>query len=272
MSSRVVVGLVVAFVALMGVQAWATTCTTTKTSSSSTCCSWKTTSSGYTYCALWCTGSEICTNTIAALGGNVVNGCATTGTCPVTSCTAYGTVSTSTSVGTCDTSLTDLNSTCGIQGIAYCSNPANHFNFQGNAFTLSGSLGASGNVTTCDKTGKCTNQLKLEPTDTSNICVNPNWTFLTFTASTFKAHPCLCPGGYDVTNVCCATDSRNSDGTCSSVYGTGASVGTPVCMTALCTVDLTNYNPFTNFSLGYNCNPSTAITCGGNTGILCPTN
>jgi len=271
MSSRVVVGMIVTLVALAGVEAWATTCTTSKTSTSSTCCSWKKTSSGYTYCALWCTGSEICTNTISALGGNVVKGCETTGTCPVTQCAAYGTVSTSTSVGSCDTSLTDLNSTCGIQGLAICTNPANHFNYQGNAFTVSGSESAAGNVTTCDKNGKCTNQLKLEPDLSSNIC-NNNWHFLTFTASEFKAHACLCPGGYDATNVCCATDSRTTNGTCSTVYGTGASVGTPTCMTALCTVDLSTYNPFTNFSLGYNCHPSTALTCGGNTGTVCPTN
>jgi hypothetical protein len=275
MSSRVVVGVLATLVALAGVQAWAVTCTTSRTSSSSTCCSWKTTSSGYTYCALWCTGSEICTNTIAALGGNVVKGCADSGTCPVTECSAYGTVSTDLSTGTCDTSLTDLNSTCGIKGLAICTNPADHFNYQGNSFTLSGSESATGNVTTCDKKGKCTNQLKLEPSDTSNICVNPNWHFQTFTASEFKAHACLCPGGYADNGQCCATSSRIGpvgSTTCgdggTNVYGDG----TPVCMTALCTVDLSEYNPFTNFSLGYDCHPSTAVTCGGLTGNPCPTN
>jgi hypothetical protein len=274
MNSRIVVGLVVTVVALAGVQAWATTCTTSKTSSSSTCCSWKTTSSGYTYCALWCTGSEICTNTIAGLGGNIVNGCADTGTCPVTECAAFGTVPTDTSVGTCDTSLTNLNSTCGIQGMAFCSNPANHFNFQGNSFTLTGAETATGNVTTCDKRGKCTNQLKLEANLGSDACVNPNWNFLTYTAELFKAHTCLCPGGYDANQVCCATASRDSYQTCGStnIYGTGASAGTPTCMTALCSVDLSTYNPFTNFSLGYDCHPNTALTCGGITGNLCPTN
>lgn len=268
-------GVIAVLMAMLGTEAKAATCTATKTSSSQTCCSWKTTSSGFKYCALWCTGSEICTNTITALGGNVVNGCESTGTCPVTECAAFGTVSTDTSTGACDTSLDALNETCGIKGIAVCTNPADHFNVNGTPFTLPGVQEAIGNVTTCDKKGKCTNELKLEPSLTSDVCINPNWNFVTFTASEFKAHTCLCPGGFDDEDPrqCCATSDRTVVGgvsTCSKLYGTGDSIGTPTCMTAFCSVDLSTYNPFTNFSLPYDCHPNTALTCGGITGTTCP--
>jgi len=271
-NSLVLVGVVATLVATLATEATAATCTTSKTLSTQSCCSWKTTSSGVKYCALWCTGSQICVNTIFGLSGNIVKDCTPGETCPVTECSAYGTAEAEGTVGSCDESLDNLNPTCGIEGVAVCTNPNNHFNVQGTPYTLSGIEQTIGDVKTCDKKGKCTNQLKLEPTNTSEICINPNWHFLTFTASKFKGKTCFCPGGYDNTTdpgpQCCADSSRKTDGTCVTKYGTGDSIGTPTCLKSFCSVDLSTYDPFTNFDLPYDC--QTAETCGGVSGTLCP--
>ena len=254
---------------LLGTEALASTCTTSKTLSTQTCTSWRTTSSGVKYCTLWCTGSEICVNTISGLSGSISKECTTGENCPVTECTAYGTVDPDTGQSSpdCTSDLGSLNPACGLAGLAVCTNPNNHFNWNGTPYTLAGSIGSASDYLVCDKKGKCTTLLKLEPQFSSEICINPNWHFLTFTASEFKGQSCFCPGGYDGDGDCCETSERTS-GQCSAEYGTGASAGTPTCILQLCTVDLSRYNPFTNFDLAYSCNETRE--CGGVTGTLCP--
>ncbi len=273
----VLVGVIATFVVMQGTEAWAGTCSLSKCTGCY-CCGYTTSkTTGQKICSLWCTGSEICSNVINGLGGNIVNDCIPGETCPTTECSAFGTVPTDTSAGTCNESLDILNETCGIAGVAVCSNPNGHFNAQGTPYTLSGAEHAIGDVQTCDKKGKCTNSLTLEPSDTSNICINPNWNFVTFTAGTFKAKSCLCPGGYDneTPKKCCATASRTTDGKCSdddsNVYAADSPLtrGTSTCVTAFCTVDLTNYTP-NSPSLAYDCQPVTTPTCGGITNIPCP--
>src|SRR5262245_5940647 len=261
--------VVATIVVMMGPEARAVTCSTAKTLANQTCTNWRTTSTGVKYCTAWCTGSEICDNTISGLNGSVVSGCTTGETCPLTSCAAFGTTAVDGSAGACDTSLDNLNESCGIKGIGVCFNPATKFNPQGQPFVLEGVEGTTSDTLTCDKKGKCANSLKLEPDDTSTICLN-NWQFVTFTASEFKAKACFCPGGLDVGGRCCADSSRDSHGTCSTEYGTGGSIGTPICMIALCTVDLSGFDPQTNFNLPYDCHPAAAQTCGGVTGTPCP--
>lgn len=270
MSRLVLVSVIAAAVTLAGAEAFAATCTTSKTLSTQSCCSWKTTSSGVKYCALWCTGSEICDNMMNGLG-SAASGC-TGDSCPAVSCAAFGTVPTDTSGDCGGTSLDILNPSCGIQGIAYCKNKAgNSGSAQGQPFTLTGVEQASAAITNCDKKGNCSKSLKLLPTDTSNVCINPNWQFVTFTASAFKGKACFCPGGYAADKTtCCADNSRNTDGTCVNVYAAGVPLteGTPICITTHCTLDLSTYNPTTNFNLPYQC-PNTK-TCGGITGDPCP--
>ena len=269
---RALAGAVAALVAMAGSNAWAATCTTSRTLTNQTCTSWRTTSSGVKYCSTWCTGSEICDNTINGLGGNIMNGCTPGVDCPLTSCTAFGTVDMPEgSEGDCNTDLTNLNPTCGIKGKLVCvEHEGNETEFE----LISGIQGTSSDQLTCDKKGKCTNSLKLLPSDTPTLCPDEDPAeFVTFVAKKFKAKSCFCPGGLDDDGQCCATTSRVSGGegaTCSALYGTGSSIGTPTCMVALCEVDLSTYDPVTNFNLPYDCHPNTAMTCGGVTGTLCP--
>ena len=255
------------FLAATGSSAWAaTTCSAIRTANS-TCTAWRTTLTGARYCSQWCTGSMICDNSIAGLGGNIVNECDSGEgeNCPITSCTAFGTKSVEGTVGTCDsTDLDNLNETCGIEGKVVCESEVGPEEIN---IVLPGFVGTTSRTLVCDKKGKCTNTLKLRPKNTGSLC--PEGTeFETFTGAEFKAQSCFCPGGEDTEGVCCATGSRNSNGTCSTPYGTGSSIGTPTCVISLCQVDLTNYDPDDNFRLPYDC--SNATDCGGVTGNPCP--
>jgi hypothetical protein len=275
MKNLLCIGVVLVLATVVATEAGAVTCSTSKTLTTQTCCSWRTTTSGVKYCSLWCTGSEICVNTIFGLGGSIMNDCIPGETCPVTSCEAFGTVDTDTSTGTCDTSLDEpfsLNPTCGIMGMAYCQNHGGNSKLknpkiEGQPFVVEGVEGTDIPLTAvdCDKQGKCTTQGKLEADLSAVICQNHNWTPLTFTASEFKGRSCFCPGGYDSTGTCCEDNSRTGLGTCTAVYGDG----TPTCLVQLCTIDLSNYNPLTSFDLAYECGE--AVACGGVTGAPCPT-
>jgi len=272
-------GVVVAtFVVTMGSEASAITCSSSRQLSNQTCTSWRSTASGVRYCALWCTGSEVCDNVIYGLGGNIVKGCTPGVDCPLTSCTAFGTVDMpdGSSVGDCDSDLTNLNATCGIKGKLVCvEHEGNEVEFD----LISGIQGTSSDQLTCDKKGKCTNSLKLLPSDAPTLCPDEDPAeFVTFVAKKFKARSCLCPGGLDDNGVCCANSSRDLVGgiegeptkVCSTKYGTGNSIGTPTCMVSLCSVDLGPYDPVTNFNLPYDCHPDQTLECGGVTGTPCP--
>jgi hypothetical protein len=211
----------------------------------------------------------ICDNSIAGLGGSIVNECDSGEgeNCPITSCTAWGTKEVEGSVGTCDsTDLGNLNPTCGIEGKVVCENELGEDEEE--TIVVPGFVGTTSRTIVCDKKGKCTNTIRLRARNAADFC--PEGTeFETFTGAEFKAQSCFCPGGEDNEGVCCATSDRNSNGTCAAPYGTGSSAGAPTCVISLCQVDLTNYDPDDNFRLPYAC--SDAEACGGVTGTPCPT-
>jgi hypothetical protein len=288
MMGRALAGVAIVTMALAGAEAFALTCTASKTSSSQTCCSWKKTTSGYTYCALWCTGSELFTNTMTGVGGNIFGSCdpAQLDTvCPETSNQAFGTVDPTTGAydpdGPCNTSLGLLDPSCAIKGLAFCQNKGGNSKVknsqvQGSPFLVTGVLGLDVPLvpTDCDKQGKCSTSGKLEADLSAITCQNDNWTPLTFTASEFKAKACFCPGGYagDGT-TCCATTARSTDPATAGTCGEGnlwAGTGVATCMVALCSVDLAAYNPLTSPSLPYDCHPDGMVICGGDSGITCP--
>lgn len=279
MKNLLCIGAVLLLVSVFATEAAAVTCSTSKTLSTQTCCSWKTTSSGTKYCSLWCTGSEVCVNTIFGLGGVYFPEGCTPGAlepdpgCPVTSCDVFGTVATETSTDTCDnTNLFNLNPTCGITGIAYCENHGGNSlkknpKIEGQPFVVDGVLGIDISVAlaNCDKQGKCMTVGEVQPALSTIVCQNPNWSPVTFTASEFKGRSCLCPGGYDSAGTCCENSNRDGD-LCADVFGDG----TPRCLIQLCSLDLQqeNYNPFTNSDLAYNC--TLVEECGGTSATPCP--
>lgn len=235
------VGVIAVLIAMVGREAEAAICTTSKTLSTQSCTSWRTTSSGVKYCALWCTGSEICDTTVFGLSGSILKECTAGETCPVVTCSAFGTVDLGAG---CDP--TTLDSRCGIQGIATCVNPGGNSSI-GQPFTLEAALTSFGDVEACTKAGKCTKSLELDADDaTENPCINPNWTFDAFTASTFNAQACFCPGGFDTSDQCCADSRRQGNGSC-------VQARSQACIEQRCTVDLSNYQQGDN--LLYSCGP-----------------
>ena len=163
---------------------------------------------GTRMCASWITGSEICSDSVIGLG-NIKN-CTEGVNCPVVTCSAFGTVPLVVSAD-CTNNFDPDNTKCGIQGIAFCINHGgNASRAQGNPFNLDAVLSATSNITTCDKNGRCRTSIELEPDiPSAEICQNPNWDFVTFTASEFNAEAKVCPGGYDASGQCCATTSRD---------------------------------------------------------------
>lgn len=197
--------------------------------------------SGYTYkcpiiggtkcCSCWKTGSEICDAEVTGLG-NIKN-CVPGVNCPVVTCSVYGTVDLGD--GSCNPNTLDPD--CGIEGIAYCVNPAgNASKAQGNPFTLETVLSGSASIDKCDKNGKCTRSIEINPDDCPDCCINPNWQFKTFTATKFNGEVCVCPGGYSEDGDCCADIERLLDGSC-------ASAGEEVCLAQQCTANLAGYKP-----------------------------
>jgi hypothetical protein len=194
-----------------------------------TCLRWRNIGGSQT-CINWTTGSEVCNTVSTGVGG--INHCdPDLGTCPAITCSAFGTVD----VGLgCDP--TTLDPDCGIKGIAFCVNkPGNARNAAGQPFTLDTFLTQTEAIDTCLKNGKCLNSIELNPEDTGDICINPNWHFLTFTASEFNALLVVCRGGYDSVGSCC-DDSQRTGGFCTTP-------GTEASLAQRCTVDLTGYRP-----------------------------
>lgn len=228
------ISVIAVLMAMLGTEAKAATCSLSQ-KTGYTCTSWKTSLSGVKYCALWCTGSEICDNTIFGLGGNIIKDCIPGETCPVVTCSAFGTVEVGTGDG-CDATVLDPD--CGIAGIARCVNPQGKTS-NGQPFTLEAALTTFGDVTACTKAGKCTKSLELDASDAAeNPCINPNWKFESFTASTFNAQACFCPGGFDTSGQCCADSKRMGEGSAFCVVPV-----TETCIEQRCTVDLSNYQP-----------------------------
>ena len=205
--------------------------------------------SGYTYkcpiiggtrcCSCWKTGSEVCDTEVTGLG-NIKN-CIPGVNCPVVTCSVYGTADLGD--GSCNPNTLDPD--CGIQGIAYCVNPAgNASKAQGNPFTLETVLSGSANIDKCDKNGKCTRSIEINPEDCPDCCINPKWQFKTFTATKFNGEVCVCPGGYSTEGECCNDIERLLDGSC-------ATAGEEVCLVQQCTANLTGYKP--GRSIPYDC-------------------
>ncbi|HJS59150.1 MAG TPA: hypothetical protein VKA01_13695, partial [Vicinamibacteria bacterium] len=187
---RALAVVVAMFLAMTGSSAWAAVCTTSRTLTNQTCSSWRTTTSGVKYCTVWCTGSMICDNSIAGLGGNIVNECDSGEgeNCPITSCTAWGTKDVEGSVGTCDsTNLDNLNETCGIDGLVVCESELGD---EEELIVLPGFVNTTSRTVICDKKGKCTNTLRLRPKGAASLC-SEGTEFETFTASEFKAQSCF---------------------------------------------------------------------------------
>ncbi len=205
--------------------------------------------SGYTYkcpiiggtkcCTCWRTGSEICDTEVTGLG-NIKN-CIPGVNCPVVTCSVYGTADLGD--GSCNPDTLDPD--CGIEGIAYCVNPAgNSSKANGNPFTLETTLSATASIDRCDKNGKCQKSIEVNPDDCPGCCINPNWQFKTFTATKFNGEVCVCPGGYSTDGECCGDTERLLGGSC-------ATAGEEVCVVQQCTANLDGYKP--GRSLPYDC-------------------
>lgn len=250
----VAMSVVILLGSMLAIEANATTCSTKKLSSSYTCVSWKT-SGGTKYCSLWCTGSEVCDVVVNGLG-SAANQCTPGETCPAVTCSVFGTVDSGD--GFCEPGTLDPN--CDVQGVAICENPkctrgnkndpecTGNFQFNGRPFTLEVPLSVTGDLTLCDKQGTCRTSLVLEAGLSSEICINPNWAYKTFTASEANTEACFCPGGYDgsVPAYCCADSQRNL-GACVTPNPAGTSgPGTATCIAQFCKVDLTGYVPGQN--------------------------
>jgi len=203
------------------------------------CLRWRSVGGSKT-CLSWSTGSEVL-DAISTGVGNVKDCDPDLGTCPTITGSAFGTVDRGD--GLCNPN--DIDADCAIQGIAFCVNPAgNARKSQGQPFTLNAFLSQTEAIDTCSRNGKCPSQVILNPDPTDVICINPNWTLLTFTAEVFNAQVLVCPGGFDNTAQCCDTMARNPSGTC-AVPGVEAELA------QRCTVNLTNYQP--GVKLPYSC-------------------
>lgn len=213
------------------------------------CLKWRTLGGSKT-CVSWSTGSEVCDATSTGVGN--VNDCdETLGTCPTLTCSAFGTVDPGN--GSCDPNTIDPD--CNLQGVAFCVNKAgNARKAQGQPFTLEAFLSATEDIDACTKNGKCLNTISLNPELSDDICINPNWQFLTFTAQVFNAEVVVCPGGYDTTDQCCDTADRINGGTTCAVPGSEATLA------QRCTVNLTNYRP--GDKILYDCCDLTALVNG----------
>jgi len=160
------VGVIAASVAVLGTEAEAAICTSTKTRTDQTCTSWKTLSSGTKFCTLWCTGSEICDNVITGMSGALLKECESTNPdptkCPVTTCSVFGTFGSDPNCAD-PTIPGSEDDNCEIEGVAFCLNPVGKYNVKGTAFNLPLSLIAVAGNTACIKAGKCTNFAELDP-------------------------------------------------------------------------------------------------------------
>jgi len=189
-------------------------------------------------CASWIKGTLFCDNVLKGVAAQLAKNCnpEQPETCPlVTECTVFGTIGGSAAC-TDPTVPPDPTTACEIKGNLRCLNPNGHFNDQGTAF-IAGPISEAAGSTTCTKGGKCVNEAEVQPSDA--LCPGPsqtggsgNWT-VDFTPDEFKGKVCVCPGGFDANNTCCADANRTDAGTCSKVYGDG----TPGCVTEFCSID-----------------------------------
>jgi hypothetical protein len=196
---------------------------------------------GTKICACWKTGSEICETEITGLVG--IQNCVPGSTCPVVTCSVFGTEDLGD--GSCDPSTPDPD--CGIKGLSFCVSPTSKVEKQ--SIILDAVLTDQTDITRCVRrsTGRdgrsptgnqsqgCTNTIELEPTNCPNCCKTSASEFLTFTATKFNGVACVCPGGYSEEGICCADSQR--------YYGCCVNEGEEICVAQQCSANLTRYSP-----------------------------
>jgi len=206
---------------------------------------------GTKVCSCWKTGSEICESEITGLDG--IQGCVPGETCPVVTCSVFGTVDVGD--GLCDPDTLDPD--CGIEGVSYCEGPTSKL--EKLPITLNEVFTESSEITRCVRrqigrdghrsrkifTEGCTNSIELGPENCTNCCKSSASEFITFTATKFNGVTCVCPGGYSEEGECCADSQR--------YYGCCVNEGEEVCVAQKCSANLTNYIPGT--SVPYSCTP-----------------
>jgi len=211
-----------------------------------------TTLGGTKVCSCWKTGSEICETETTGLDD--FQGCVPGETCPVVTCTVFGTADQGN--GMCDPDTPDPD--CGIEGLSYCLAPgAQQSRLEKQPITLNAVFTDTSEITRCERsrTGRdgppqrrgftegCTKSIELGPENCTDCCKSPASEFITFVAFKFNGVTCVCPGGYTNWGDCCA-DSERNEGYCENE-------GEEVCVVQQCTANLKNYTP--GKSLPYTC-------------------
>ncbi len=159
-------------------------------------------------CICCTTGSEVFNLTAVGMPGWFVNSCPAGQNC--LRCSVFGTAG-----SVCNPTI--LDPTCGVEGVLFCVNHGgNAAKAQGQPFTFDAVLGGTGNFKVCDHAGKCTALIEVTGQPLPDVCINPNWNPVAFTASKFNGECCACQYGYDVNGTCCGDANRSLDHTCSS--------------------------------------------------------
>lgn len=196
---------------------------------------------GTKICACWKTGSEICETEITGLVG--IQNCVPGSTCPVVTCSVFGTEDLGD--GSCDPNTPDPD--CGIKGVSYCVGPTSKV--EKRTITLDTVLTDAVDINRCERrpvgrdgrspkgiqSEACTKTIELEPADCPNCCSSSVSEFLTFTATKFNGVACVCPGGYSEEGECCADSQR--------YYGCCVNEGEEICVAQQCSANLTRYSP-----------------------------
>jgi hypothetical protein len=150
-------------------------------------------------CICCSTGSEIFDFTALGVPGWFVNNCPECQNC--LKCSVFGTEQI---VGgpTCAGPLS-LDPNCGVEGVLFCVNHGgNASKAQGQPFTAAGVMAGDGNFSNCDRQGKCTGRIQVFGDLPTDVCQNPNWDAVSFTASKFNGQCCSCDIGYDENGNC----------------------------------------------------------------------
>jgi len=134
----------------------------------------------------------------------------------------------------------------GIPGIVICANPGAgpkkkehpnkppEDNTEGNPFTYEGTLEDIAELVDCLKNGACKASLTLAALLPDDVCVNPNWTPISFVPSAYKKATTICQYGYDEAEKCCDSMDRTVDNLC-------VDYGVELTLNEECTIDLDDY-------------------------------
>src|SRR5262245_39303525 len=177
---------------------------------------------GGQYCASWITGSAVCNGKASGVSKLCDP---KTGICSgQILCAEGGTVGNSTNCNSTNNIFPTATDNCGVQGVAICTNPkGNSSQANGQPYTLNAVLEGVALTLNCTKNGVCKGSVSLDASSTQVACINPNWNFITFTPTIFKAKSCFCPTTYNQ-----STDPPTCVG------------GTETCDIELCTLNSNN--------------------------------